>query len=105
MMKTRWGGSIHIGKGDVWAIDLNGEDARNFLIDVFPYLIVKREAAQAALQLFDHLHDPKERLRAAKRIMDATRKGYRAVRTETTYRTVCKWVEKFDLEGSSDGEQ
>ncbi len=96
MIKARWGGSTHIGKGDVWGLDLNGADARKFLQDVYPYLIVKREAAAAALELYDHIDDPKMRIRLAKKIMDATRKGYRATRTEATYKTICKYVEMLD---------
>lgn len=96
LMGKRWGGSIHVGKGEVWAIDFNGADALQFLRDVYPYLIVKREAAGVALEIFQNLGDPEMRLRLAKKLMEATRKGYRAQRTESTFKTICKYVEMLD---------
>lgn len=90
LMRRRWGGSVHIAKrGDVWTLNLNGDDAHRFLRDVYPYLIVKREAAAAALEMFRHMDNLEKRLECAVAIMDATRKGYKAKRSDQTY-NACK---------------
>lgn len=89
-IKKRWGGSLHKARrGDVWALNLNGERARVFLKAILPYLIIKREAAEAALKVFEYADDPYQRLRWAKAVMDATRKGYRAARSDLTYNRIC----------------
>lgn len=95
LIKKRWGGSIHKAKrGDVWTINLNGEDAHRFLVDTHPYLIVKKEAAAAALRMFENLDNLEHRLACAVAIMDATRKGYKAKRSDRTYNE-CKEALEF----------
>lgn len=93
---ARWGGSINKSKGDIWSANLNGVHAQQFLRDVRPYLIVKYDAACAALRLFDVHDDVVERLMCAKAIMDATRKGYKAVRSDITYKAIVAALNSVD---------
>lgn len=89
LMKKRWGGSIHVSKDEVWAINLNGEDAKRFLLAVRPYLIVKRKAAAAALKMFEAT-TPKDKVYWALQILYATREGYRAKRSDFTLKVLEK---------------
>ena len=45
----RFGGNIHILKNKIWFWDIGGLDAGDLLKELLPYLIVKKEQAELAL--------------------------------------------------------
>lgn len=84
-LSDTWGGSCSHNKADVYTVNFNGMAAVRFLTDVYPYLLVKKEGAYHAIQMYRESQDPVRRLEEAIAIMDATRKGYRAIRPDKTY--------------------
>lgn len=84
-LSATWGGSCSHNKADVYTVNFNGIAAVRFLIDVYPYLLVKKEGAYHAIQMHRESQDPVRRLEEAIAVMDATRKGYRAIRPDKTY--------------------
>lgn len=76
-----WGGSLNIDKNDVWSLCLNGDDAMIMLSELQPYVLIKREAVDAAIEMYKHKDDRLLWLTYAAKAMEATRAGYKAIRS------------------------
>ena len=57
MIQSRWGGSLYmtnsktnLGQCDMWGLSISGIDAAILLMDIEPYMTVKRQKAQSALK-------------------------------------------------------
>jgi hypothetical protein len=88
VIQKKYGGSISLQKTQVHALHINGEHAYNLLLDAYSHVIVKRDSAQAAIEFFQcHFVSPDQdptaylrKLHLALKVMEATRRGYKAER-------------------------
>lgn len=80
LLKNLWGGSINLDNKRVSRWRLNHQKARDALAEMLPYLIVKREQAEVAIEFLDGRPDkPKRHADAKSRGREATAR-YRARR-------------------------
>lgn len=96
-MRERWGGSLSKQKTDVWGLHLNGKAALRLLKDILPWIMIKREACEAAIEMYKDFDNYPHRLYWAMQVMEATRRGYKAERSSKMYdRVRKKYMELMD---------